>query len=203
MIDRARGGTANERALTEQLCPGQRPLEAPKACNRPGRGLSRGYQWAASQRAWWPSRAPDPESRCVGPAPSSWAFCGHSNQLGHLGAQRMSCKAGYYWAMGGSSRFSCPWIPEPRDIGIQTLLLIILPAGVGGRAGRLRPWEWVVSLSLPFLPWVTFPASPLQHSREAVQCPQAPQRNGVKSRSPWGGRYFWPSRCGLCWLPGS
>lgn len=83
-----------KRALTEQLCPGERPLEAPKTCNCPGRGLSCGHQWAASQRAWWPSRAPDPESHCVGPAPSSWAFCGHSNQLGHLGAQRMSCKAG-------------------------------------------------------------------------------------------------------------
>lgn len=92
----------------------------------------------------------------------------------------MSCKAGYYWVMGGSSSFSWPWIPEPRDIGIQTLLLIVLPAGVGGRSWPLEALG-VGGQSLPFLPWVTFPASPLQHSREAVQCPQAPRRNGVKS----------------------
>lgn len=40
--------------------------------------------------------------------------------------------------MGGSSSFSWPWIPEPRDIGIQTLLLIVLPAGVGGRSWPLE-----------------------------------------------------------------
>lgn len=31
---------------------------------------------------------------------------------------------------GGSTSF-WPWIPEPRDIGIQTLPLIVWPAGVG------------------------------------------------------------------------
>lgn len=39
--------------------------------------------------------------------------------------------------------------------------------------------------------WVTFPTYPLQHFREAVhRCPQAPQRNGVRSRSHWGKEVF-------------
>ena len=49
-------------------------------------------------------------------------------------ALRMPCKADYYWAVGGGwggSTSFWPWIPEPRDIGIQTLPLIVWPAGVG------------------------------------------------------------------------
>lgn len=63
----------------------------------------------------------------------------------------MPCKAGYYWAVGASASF-WPWIPEPRDIGIQTLPLIVWPAGAGGRSWQLEALGVGVSLSaLPTL----------------------------------------------------
>ena len=70
---------------------------------------------------------------------------------------------------------------SPGTLAFRSCCLSSCQQGWEAGAGCLRTWEWVVGLSLPFLPWVTFPASPLQHPREAVQCPQAPRRNGVKS----------------------
>lgn len=65
----------------------------------------------------------------------------------------MSFKAGCYWAAWGSASFSWPRIPEPRDIGIQTLPLLLWLPGVGGRS-RLVEDLGVggQSLSCPFSP---------------------------------------------------